>query len=269
VDGYAITQLTSDPADDIQPRFSPDGKKVVFCSNRSGNWDIWIVERDGAGMTQLTRDQADEVAPCWSPDGTRIAFCTWGRRSHQWELWEMAVAEPGVRRFLAFGMFPDWSPDGRHIAFQRARQRDGRWFSIWTIELADGDVKHPTEVAFSDDAACIAPHWSPDGKRLVYCAIRNSPAGSVESAPGFADLWMVEAESGLRMKLTDGGAPTFNPVWASSGRVYFVSSRAGTDNIWSVAVTRDLAAAAPQQKETRHDSQGHESEHGTTPGGTK
>ncbi|MBW7905588.1 MAG: hypothetical protein LC135_03760 [Phycisphaerae bacterium] len=254
VDGYAITQLSSDPADDIQPRFSPDGTRIAFASNRSGNWDVWVIGRDGTELTQLTRDQADEVAPCWSPDGQRIAFCTWGRRSQQWEIWEIGLSEPGVRRFLAFGMFPDWSPDGRFIAFQRARQRDSRWFSIWTIELVGGEVRHPTEVVYSDEAACVAPHWSPDGKRLVYCAITGGREGS--GAGTTADLWAVETISGQRWKLTDGSSPAFNPVWASNERVFFVSPRAGSDNIWSVSAPGRVAAerAEPGPAHGTHES---------------
>jgi TolB protein len=130
IDGYAITQLTGDPADDIQPRFSPDGQRIVFCSNRAGNWDIWLISRDGTGLTQLTHDRTDEVAPCFSPDGTRIAFTLWGGQSHQWEIWWISVDRPGIRQFLCYGMFPDFSPDGKRIAFQRARQRGTRWSTM-------------------------------------------------------------------------------------------------------------------------------------------
>ena len=157
VDGYAITQLTSDPADDIQPRFSPDGQNVVFCSNRTGNWDIWLISREGTGLTQLTRTNDDEVAPCFSPDGSQVAFTVWSKRSRQWEIWVLSVEEPGVRRFLCYGMFPDWSPDGNKIAFQRARQRGTRWFSVWTVDIVDNEARHPTELAYTDDAACNRP----------------------------------------------------------------------------------------------------------------
>ncbi|RMF73433.1 MAG: hypothetical protein D6744_15620 [Planctomycetota bacterium] len=235
-DGYAITQLVSDPADDIQPRFSPSGDEVVFCSNRSGNWDIWKIRIDGTELVQLTQDRADEVAPCWSPDGKQIAFTVWGQRSRQWEIWVMSADSPGLRRFLAYGMFPDWSPDGRRIAFQRARQRGTRWFSVWTIELVDDEARHPTEIAYADDAACIAPRFSPDGNALTYCTVAStgvSPA-TADSRTANADLWIVDLASGLRMKLTDGAAPAFNPTWASSGRIFFVSAHRSAENIWSL-----------------------------------
>jgi TolB protein len=236
VDGATLTQLTGDPADDLQPRFSPDGNQVVFASNRSGNWDIWLINRDGTGLMQLTGDHTDEVAPCWSPDGSQIAYTVWGNRSRQWEIWTLSLAQPGVRHFLAYGMFPDWSPDGGKIAFQRARQRGSHLFSVWTMELVGGEARRPTEVAHRDNAACIAPRWSPDGLMLVYCVVNGdaAPASKHPGAPSAADIWVVEIENGIRMKLTDGAQPAFNPVWAEDGRVFFVSTQTGTENVWSL-----------------------------------
>lgn len=256
IDGTALTQLTSDPADDIQPRFSPDGRRVVFCSNRSGNWDLWLIDRDGTGLTQLTREPTDEVAPCWSPDGTQIAYMLWGQRSHQWEIWVLAVGQPGTRRFLAYGMFPAWSPDGRQLALQRARQRGSRLFSIWTVDLVDGEVRHPTEVAHSDSAACIAPRWSPDGTMIVYCAVPEGPAAesAPPATPRAADLWVVELASGLRVKLTDGSSPAFNPIWAADGRIFFVSPRTGTENVWSLTSQIREYAATETQRRPRTDA---------------
>ncbi len=246
VDGYAITQLTSDPADDIQPRFSPDGKSVVFCSNRCGNWDIWVVRRDGTALIQLTRDRSDEIAPCFSPDGRQVAFASWGRRSHQWEIWTLAIDRPGIRKFLCYGMFPDWSPDGRRVAFQRARQRGTRRFSIWTVELDGDEARHPTEVACNDTSACIAPRWSPDSNTIVFCSVTQSGAARHDPTARPADIWLVDARSGVRLKLTDGAAAAFNPTWSSTGRVYFVSAQSGTENVWSLRTEFEDYSSPPR-----------------------
>ena len=252
VDGYAITQLTSDPADDIQPRFSPDGTAVAFTSNRTGNWDIWVVNIDGTGLTQLTQDPGDEIAPCWSPDGKTLAFTSWGGRSRQWELWTLALDRPGVRQFLCYGLFPDWSPEGNKIAFQRARQRGTRWFSIWTVELVNGEARFPTEIAYSDSAACLGPRWSPEGDTIVYAAARHSSAVATNPDDVQADVWLVDAETGSRFKVTDGACGAFNPTWAASGRIYFVTGRAGVENVWSMQtdVTSYPVARVPQAAPT-------------------
>ncbi len=250
VDGFAITQLTSDPADDIQPRFSPDGEKVVFCSNRTGNWDIWVVNCDGTELTQLTHDRADEVAPCWSPDGARVAFTVWGRRSRQWEIWLLSVDRPGIRRFLCYGMFPDWSPDGQRITFQRARQRGTRWFSVWAIELVGNEARHPTELAYSNSAACIAPRWSPDGKTIVYCTVRQTAAARKNPEDIAADVWLVDGQTGRRLKLTDGAVSAFNPTWNSTDRIFFVCARSGVENIWSLRTDIESCRAGLQADQT-------------------
>lgn len=241
VDSTAVTQMTSDPADDIQPRFSPTGDQIAFCSNRSGNWDVWLVNRDGTNLRQLTQYPGDEIAPCWSPDGKQIAFSLWSPRARRWEIWTLSVEQPGVRRFLTYGMFPAWSPDGERLAFQRARQRGTRWFSIWTVDLVDGEARQPTEVAHEDRAACIAPRWSPDGRMLVYCAVHDMPVAvdperPTTTAPSTqSDLWAISLTDGIRTKLTDGGSPAFNPAWSTQNRVFFVARRGETENIWSLA----------------------------------
>lgn len=232
VDGYAVTQLTSDPADDLQPRFSPDGQSLLFCSNRTGNWDVWLVRLDGTGLTQLTHDHADEIGACWSPDGSQIAFSVLGKASRQWEIWTLSVASPGVRRFLAYGLLPDWSPDGKRIAFQRARQRGTKWYGVWVVDLVNGEARNPTEIAYSDSGACITPRWALDGRSIV-CTVVSRPG--VDGGTPASDLWVVDAQSGVRRKLTDGAAPVFNPTFSVAGRVYFVGARQGVENIWSLA----------------------------------
>jgi Tol biopolymer transport system component len=74
--------------------------------------------------------------------------------------------------------------------------------------------------------------------------------------PPAAELWVVEIESGMRMKITDGAGADFNPVWAANGRVYFVSSRAGTENIWSLTthVTGYARASGVDTRYSRADT---------------
>lgn len=243
VDGFAVTQITSDPADDIQPRFSPDGERLAFCSNRGGNWDIWIVGRDGTGLTQLTRERTEEIAPCWSPDGKQIAFSAWNTRANQWELWTVSVEQPGTRRFLCPGMFPAWSPDGGRIAFQRARQRGTRWFGIWAIDLVGGEARHPTELATDDKAACIAPRWSSNGRTLAFGMVPLHGSSETNST-----LWTVDTHSGIRKVLTDKSMSAFNPAWGEDGRVFFVSHEGKIENIWSIPGSDDSAFAEAPRK---------------------
>lgn len=232
VDGSAITELVSDPADDVQPRFSPDGHRIAFASNRSGNWDIWLVDIDGGRLTQLTNDESDDIAPCWSPDSQTVAFTSWNIRGRRWEICSVTLAQPQLRRFLTPGMFPDWSPDGRRLVFQRPRQRGKRLFGIWTVEIEGSDVRTPTEIVHSQEFACITPRWSPASDSIVFASVCDGD----DSRYRMSALWLVSADGGYRVQLTDGSALAFNPAFGGDGRVYFVSDRAKAENIWSLPV---------------------------------
>jgi pSer/pThr/pTyr-binding forkhead associated (FHA) protein len=86
LDGSFPVQLTHDPGD-TNPAVSPDGKSVLFMSQRSGNWDVYRVGIDGTGLTQLTDDTASDGLPTWSPKGDAIAFVS--DRDGAWAIWVM------------------------------------------------------------------------------------------------------------------------------------------------------------------------------------
>jgi Tol biopolymer transport system component len=236
VDGMSVTQLTSDSADDAFPVFSTDGKQIAFCSTRSGNWDIYVMDSDGHNVVQVTRGPMQDIHPSFSPDGSQLAYCSLGTRSDQWELWTVDLMT-NERKMIGTGLFPVWSPNKskNQIAFQRARQRGSRWFSLWTLDLVDGEAHRTTEVAVSANAAIVSPSWSPDGGRLSFSTIVE-PARTAGGKPqGQQDIWVVDADGGNRRRLTDGSGTNLEPYWAVDNRIYFISDRAGHESIWSVA----------------------------------
>jgi TolB protein len=240
VNGRTLTQITTDPADDVMPSFNPDGSSVAFASNRAGNWDIYTISTDGTQTVQITNDADHELHPSWSPDGKMIAYCKFGTQSMRWEIWMVQVDNPGLRHFLDYGVFPQWCPDPAHskILFQRAKQRGSRDYSIWTIDVVNGQAMYPTEIVSAANAALINPAWSPDGSRIVFVAVIE-PDQAPGARPSQSDLWVVNLDGSNRTSLTDGQFANFQPVWAGDGAVYFVSDRSGVDNIWAVATSRN------------------------------
>jgi dipeptidyl aminopeptidase/acylaminoacyl peptidase len=235
VDGTSVTQLTSDPSDNAQPAFSPDGKTVAFCSTRAGSWDLYTMDIDGRNVTQVTSGPSQDMHPSFSPDGSKLVYSSIGGRSGQWELWTVNLSTR-EKKMIGYGLFPCWSPDKdvQRIAFQRARQRGSRWFSLWTLDLVDGEARRITEVAVSSNAAIISPSWSPDGKRLAFSTVVD-PAQTVKGRPrGQQDVWVIDSDGGNRHRLTDGTSTCLSPCWAADHRVYFVSDRGGHENVWSV-----------------------------------
>ncbi|VFM95161.1 MAG: WD40-like Beta Propeller Repeat [Candidatus Kentron sp. G] len=101
----AAAQLLLSNASDIHPRWSPDGKRIAFSSNRSGRYEIWMTAADGANPRQLTDGPGDKTWPAWSPDGRRILF-THGLQGKS-GLSLIRVAPGGNREpepFLPFGV---------------------------------------------------------------------------------------------------------------------------------------------------------------------
>jgi TolB protein len=240
IDGVALTQLTSDLAADVQPTFSPDGRRIAFASNRAGDWDIWVLDIAQGDVVQVTSGPADDIHPSWSPDGALLAYCSLGR-SGQWELWVSDAKSASSRKYIGDGLFPEWSPAGDVILFQRARQRGSQWFSIWTLPLRDGEPGYSTELASSSSQALILPTWSPDGKRVAFVALdpdRNDGA-SVSWDDARSDVWVMDADGQRRVRVTDGVRRNTHPAFAPDGRVFFISDRSGVECVWSTAIAVD------------------------------
>jgi TolB protein len=248
VPGRTLTQLTTDPADDIMPSLHPMGEKIAFASNRAGNWDIYVMSTDGGQPMKVTDEPEHELHPSWSPDGRHLIYCKLGSRSGRWEMWVVDTNNPGVRRFLDYGLFPQWCPDVARskILFQRARQRGSRYFSVWTIDYVNGDAVHPTEIVSAGNAAVINPSWSPDGSRVIFVTVVQPDEGAEDSISQ-SDVWLVSIDGSGRTNLTNGRYANYQPVWGADGRVFFVSDRTGVDNIWSVSTSRAMGSLGIQR----------------------
>ncbi|MFO7894499.1 MAG: hypothetical protein R6U63_12255 [Longimicrobiales bacterium] len=123
-DGSGVTNLSDDPANDsfrycetvgavgawVDP-WSPDGTRLAFASDRSGNWDIFIMNADGTGLFQLTDDPGCDVFNGWSEDGSRILFSS--NRSGDWNVYVANVDGTGlftVTEDPANDRFATWLP---------------------------------------------------------------------------------------------------------------------------------------------------------------
>lgn len=146
---------------DIGARFSPDGRRVVFHSVRSGSEEVWVCDAEGANPVRLTDGRGAALgSPSWSPDGRQIAF-DW-RPEGRTEIHVMN-ADGGGQRVLVANEFqntvPGWSRDGRYLYFTSSRP--GQSY-IWRVPVEGGQPERVT------DAPGMAPTISPDGKYLYY-----------------------------------------------------------------------------------------------------
>lgn len=153
-----LNQLTSHPADDVEPSYSPDGRQIVFSSSRSGQSQLYVMNDDGTDPVRISFGEGRYTAPVWSPRGDLIAFT----KQHQgrFMLGVIDANGSGEERILYDGYFvdtPAWSPNGRVILFTRGDEAsNGTQYSIWSVDLSGFNLRRlPTQGAASD------PAWSP------------------------------------------------------------------------------------------------------------
>jgi Tol biopolymer transport system component len=114
--GAPLKRLTDDVAQDIVPRWSPDGQWIAFLSDRSGKYEIWKVRPDGTGLTQMTNEPDREViAPVWSPDSSKLLYQIRNVNSYVIDANRSGTEQTpqGLAGRPPSGFIPwDWSPDG-------------------------------------------------------------------------------------------------------------------------------------------------------------
>ncbi len=218
-----LVQLTSDPADEVEPKWSPDGRLLSFASNRGGRWNVWLVDSTGGAPRALTTDLEMVHSTWWSPDGRRLAIAaavaTPDGYAGTVEALDLASGrrEPLTRGGPVDGA-PCWSPDGRRLAF--VSNRSGNW-DIWVVDLATGEES----LLVTHEAFDHSPRWSPDGTRIAFHSARS----------GNGDIWLLSLADGGLTRLTDSDALDHFPTWSPDGRfVAFHSNRAGSFDIWVV-----------------------------------
>jgi Tol biopolymer transport system component/predicted Ser/Thr protein kinase len=204
-------QLTFDEASAQQFDLSPDGKRLVVHSDRSGTLDLWLLPSEGGELERLTSSPTFEGHPHWSPGGREIAFHSY--RSGNRDIF-VIPADGGPARQLtnhtAVDYGPNWSPDGREIAFNSMR---GGQLDIWTIPAEGGEPRQLT------DQGIVVPVYSPDGTWII--------ARSFD----FTRLWRIPSGGGEAEAITDSDG--YYAAWSPDGKALYFW-RAG--NIWARSV---------------------------------
>lgn len=240
----ASRRATANPYFEADPSWSPGSDSLVFVSERSGNNDLWLLQRSGA-ETQLTNHPAEDTQPAWSPDGHTVLFVS--SRGHGEKLdrsvffgyafggdiWSVPAFGGEPRKLLDDGYNPSWSPDGERFAFDSSRDGSRR---IW-IASASGQVVSRLSSDASNLAVHIRPAWSPDGDWVIY----ERQPGTQASA---AALVVVSSDGTRSFELTDGSHRDMSPAWAGRDSIVFASDRGGAINLWQVRIDFDAQSAA-------------------------
>jgi len=180
--GGTATRITSGLAFDSQPRLSPDGRRVVFVSDRSGGENLYVMTLDGRDTLALTRGNADGYhSPEWTPDGQYIVASKSGGGGSKLWIYNVAggtgvqiTGEPATRRYSGAA----FSPDGRMIWYA-FRTGESQYNSILPIyQLAVFDRQTGTNVTMTDrHGSAFRPAVSPDGVWLAYGSRHDTETG--------------------------------------------------------------------------------------------
>ncbi|MDR7483334.1 MAG: S9 family peptidase [Armatimonadota bacterium] len=191
-------QFTTGEQRDRHPVWSPDGRAVLFLSDRRAApaatgkppAHLWVIPAAGGEARQLTQAEHGPVEPAWSPDGTQIAFSG-----------KPPVTEPPACDVKIITRL-------RHKADGEGLW-DGRYRHIFVVPAAGGPAWQLTAGPFDHRE----PAWSPDGRRLAFVANRSEDA----DATNVADLWVVDATGGAPRRLTRSVGPVASPAWSPDG----------------------------------------------------
>ncbi len=192
-DGGNKKQLTTD-GDARLPQWQPQGDRIAYLSDGSGNREIWTMQSDGTGKTQVTFSEGSVSGYSWSPDGARIAYVVASPPGTlpEFSLWVINSDGLGSKQLTTgnWDTSPVWSPDGARIAF-RSESRNQK---LWVME-SDGSGLAPLD---PDNPAYMMQQWSPDGRTIVVSDGNDLSAIPLEdpaapASPGFEAIFAAVA----------------------------------------------------------------------------
>ncbi len=219
------TQVTLDPGLEIDPALSPDGKLVAYVAGPPFQTKLFVRQVDGGAPVEVVGEQGGQRFPFWTPDGKRILFQS--ARGI-----EIVPALGGTPRLLVAGSGP--APLAGPIA------RDGRAFlyvSSDSLYVRPLEGAAPHVVATGKELH--SPAWSPDGRRIAYVLgnvgfVTTAILGNIATS----SIWVVQADAGAPVRVTDDQSLNVSPTWAPTGRgLLYISNRDGGRDVYQVALT--------------------------------
>jgi hypothetical protein len=268
-------QLTFAAAVNVEPRFSPDGKRLAFVSTSyQKHFHIFVGQFiDGAltDISQLTGETRSdlpryyysefdhEISPAWSPDGSALLFVSNRRHIYGTGGFWRLKAEPGAAAHeihyeeTAWKARPDFSLDGKRIVY--ASYLGQQWHQLWVMPAAGGD---PFPLSYGDFDN-VNPRWSPDGKKIAFISNRGGNASLwTQEIPGGAQSQIIpkkkhylRAMGRLTIQILDpSGKPTAARVFVTGedGRAY------APDDAWMHADDNFVRSERPYEAHYFHSS---------------
>ncbi len=267
--GGVASPLTTPPGGESMPRFSADGKTIVFVGNYDGNRDIYTIPVAGGAPTRVTHHPGAETICDWTPDG-KILFFTNGLAGLQRQTQLFTVdATGGMPQKLPvpYAAFGAISPDGTWLAYTPhtadtrtwKRYRGGMATDIWLFNLKDNSAKRITDWEGTDSQAMWVPGG--DGRTLYYM----SDAGPDHRL----NIWKYDVTSGNREQVTkytedDVKWPSIGPGSAGKGEIIFqlgselrlLDLATNRDSVITITIPGDRPTIRPRSVDAAKNIQG-------------
>jgi TolB protein len=217
-DGSDGRQLTADVYIDNQPSVSPDGRYIVFQSNRAGGRNIWRIDLDGSNPKQLTTGSFVDSSPVSTPDGRTVVFMS--ERSGKSGIWKVGMdGGSPVQVTDRVAQLPSISPDGKLIAYFSTDERANNQPRLSIIPFEGGQQLKTIDLPRSVQPLAFA--WMPDGQSIAY----------LDNTSGILNVWS---------QPLDGGSPKQLTNFKSEFLTSFAISRDGTIAVYRWSATRDI-----------------------------
>jgi TolB protein len=210
-------------SENVDPSFSPDGKRMVYISVIAGKEQLFAMNLDGSQPVQLTRDDANHEDPAWSPDGRKIAFVLIKGNLEQIHLMnpDGSGVEPLSPKELRT-IHPNWSPDSTKVAYctdddlKPPKKNDS---DIYVIDIASRRAEK-----LISGGVNTYPAWSPDGKQIAF----RRMLGETNS-----QVFIANSDGSNARNLTNDPAFDGWPAWSPDGtKIAFASNRKGNYEIY-------------------------------------
>lgn len=223
-DGSNQTRLTNNPAADNYPRFSPDGRKISFNSDRVGAVaKIFTMDLDGSNVTQITNNATADANASWAPTNRQLSFDS-TRDDQYLDIYKMNTDGSNVVRLTnhqPYDVESAWSPNGQKIVYRREDVFGGA-FDLW---MMNSDGSGPAQFTSRNIFDFGPPSWAPDGSYVAYDGL----------AAGNMEIYKIKADGTGDTRLTNTAAREVEPSWSPDGtKIAFTTNRDGNYEIYTM-----------------------------------
>jgi TolB protein len=228
-DGSGLRRLTTNPAGDRQPDWSPDGRSIAYTIDKPNaviNFEVARMAADGSDRRQLTTTATGEASsqPSWLPNRTGILFRRSGPTSRTTTLWQMGPLGESPALRLAPpqpALYPTYSPDMTRVAYAGIMSPTGDTDrGIFTIDARDGSIRTLFDVPGAYDSA---PAWSPDGRRIAFESNADVDGANPDRD---MEIWVMGADGSNPRQRTANTDHDEGPAWSPDGRLLAYSTGA-------------------------------------------